>query len=92
MKRLTTILLVILSSCSISYKFNGASINYETTKTISVANFPIKAALVYPPLEELFTNSLKNAYTRQSEYKRLAAEETSNWKEKSRIMTSPRKP
>ena len=56
MKRLTTILLVILSSCSISYKFNGASINYETTKTISVANFPIKAALVYPPLEELFTN------------------------------------
>ena len=53
MKRLTTILLVILSSCSISYKFNGASINYETTKTISVANFPIKAALVYPPLEEL---------------------------------------
>ena len=66
MKRLTTILLVILSSCSISYKFNGASINYETTKTISVANFPIKAALVYPPLEELFTNSLKNAYTRQT--------------------------
>ena len=37
MKRLTTILLVILSSCGISYKFNGASINYETTKTISVA-------------------------------------------------------
>ena len=88
MKRLTTILLVILSSCSISYKFNGASINYETTKTISVANFPIKAALVYPPLEELFTNSLKNAYTRQT---RLA-EETYNWKEKSRTMTSPRKP
>lgn len=59
MKRLTTILLVILSSYSISYKFNGASINYETTKTISVANFPIKAALVYPPLEELFTNSFE---------------------------------
>ena len=92
MKRLTTILLVILSSCSISYKFNGASINYETTKTISVANFPIKAALVYPPLEELFTNSLKNAYTRQTRLQMVAAEETCNWKEKSRTMTSPRKP
>ena len=45
MKRLTTILLVILSSCSISYKFNGASINYETTKTISVANFPTPQAV-----------------------------------------------
>ncbi len=65
-KRLILIILVLLSSCSISYKFNGASINYDTTKTISVANFPIKAALVYPPLEELFTNELKNAYTRQT--------------------------
>ncbi len=64
---LITLLLVILSSCYFpSYKFNGASINYETTKTISVANFPIKAALVYPPLEEIFTNTLKNAYTRQT--------------------------
>ena len=66
MKRFVAILLVALTSCSISYKFNGASINYDTTKTISIANFPIKAALVYPPLEELFTNSLKNAYTRQT--------------------------
>lgn len=66
MKRFIAILLVALTSCSISYKFNGASINYDTTKTISIANFPIKAALVYPPLEELFTNSLKNAYTRQT--------------------------
>ena len=66
MKRIIAMLLVVLSSCSISYKFNGASINYDTTKTISIANFPIKAALVYPPLEELFTNSLKNAYTRQT--------------------------
>ncbi len=65
-KRLTLIILVLLSSCSISYKFNGASINYDTTKTISVANFPIKATLVYPPLEELFTNELKNSYTRQT--------------------------
>ena len=41
MKRIITMLLVVLSSCSISYKFNGASINYDTTKTISIANFPI---------------------------------------------------
>lgn len=58
--------LVILSACTISYRFNGASIDYNKTKTISVSNFPIKAALVYPPLEEVFVNALKNSYTRQT--------------------------
>ena len=64
MKRLTTILLVILSSCSISYKFNGASINYETTKTISVANFPIKAEITnYDLTPQAVT---ENAYASQT--------------------------
>lgn len=58
--------LVILSACTISYRFNGASIDYSKTKTISVSNFPIKAALVYQPLEEVFVNALKNSYTRQT--------------------------
>lgn len=66
MKKLLAILLILLTSCTISYKFNGASINYNLIKTISVSNFPIRAALVYPPLEEVFTNSLKDAYTRQT--------------------------
>lgn len=67
MKKLSAILLILLTSCTISYKFNGASIDYNLTKTISVSNFPIRAALVYPPLEEVFTNSLKDAYTRQTQ-------------------------
>ncbi len=66
MKKLFAILLLILTSCTISYKFNGASINYNVIKTISVSDFPIRAALVYPPLEETFTNALKDAYTRQT--------------------------
>lgn len=65
-KKLSAILLLLLTSCTISYKFNGASIDYNVIKTISVSNFPIRAALVYPPLEEIFTNSLKDAYTRQT--------------------------
>ena len=66
MKKLLAILLVMLTSCTISYKFNGASINYNLIKTISVSDFPIRAALVYPPLEEVFSNKLKDAYTRQT--------------------------
>ena len=66
MKKLLAILLVMLTSCTISYKFNGASINYNLIKTISVSDFPIRAALVYPPLEEVFSNKLKDAYARQT--------------------------
>lgn len=67
MKKLAACLIILmLSSCTISYKFNGASINYNLIKTISVSDFPIRAALVYPPLSEVFTNSLKDAYTQQT--------------------------
>lgn len=66
MKKFFAILLLALTSCTISYKFNGASINYNLIKTISISDFPIRAALVYPPLEEVFTNSLKDSYTRQT--------------------------
>lgn len=66
MKRLTILLLIILTSCTISYKFNGAAIDYNTTKTISVAEFPIRAALVYPPLCPAFNEALKDIYTRQT--------------------------
>lgn len=56
----------ILVSCSISYKFNGASIDYTRTKTITITDFPIRAALVYPPLAGRFNEDLKDIYTRQT--------------------------
>ena len=30
----------IMAACTVSYKFNGASINYDKVKTISFENFP----------------------------------------------------
>ena len=67
MKRLLTILLVAVcaTACTISYRFNGASIDYNVTKTITI-NDPIRAALVYPPLATTFNETLKDAYTRQT--------------------------
>lgn len=61
------ILAVILAaSCSISYKFNGASIDYTKTKSISISEFPNNAALVYPPLTTKFNNELNNIYASQT--------------------------
>ena len=57
---------VILLACTVSYKFNGASINYDKVKTISIADFPIKSAYVYQPLANKFNDDLKDIFTRQT--------------------------
>lgn len=60
------IFIVAVAACSISYRFNGASIDYTKTKTISIADFPIRATLVYPPLAAAFNEAMKDQYTRQT--------------------------
>lgn len=57
---------LLLSSCSLSYKFNGASIDYNLTKTIMISDFPNQAPLVYPPLEQRFNEELKDLFTRST--------------------------
>ena len=67
MKRLKLILLacllVLLASCSFKgYKFNGASIDYSKTKTIQIADFPIRSSYVWGPMGPLFNNRLKDQF------------------------------
>lgn len=59
-------LALIPSACTISYKLNGSAINYDIYKTIDISDFPIRAALVYPPLQSTFENELLNAVSRQT--------------------------
>lgn len=60
------VMLVALASCSISYKFNGSALNYDVYKTIHITEFPIRAALVYPPLQSTFENKLMDCISRQT--------------------------
>lgn len=55
-----------LAGCVPSYKFNGSAINYDVYKTIDISEFPIRAALVYPPLQQVFENKLLDTVTRQT--------------------------
>ena len=57
-----SIIAVIVTSCSVSYKFNGASIDYNTTKTIQIADFPIRSSYVWGPMASIFNNQLKDIY------------------------------
>lgn len=56
----------LLSACSVSYKFNGASINYDVIKTIQIDLFPIRSAYVWAPMKSLFNNELQDKYANQT--------------------------
>lgn len=63
-----------LVSCSVSYKFNGASIDYTKVKTISISDFPNRSVLVYPPLSQTFTEKLRDKFIRQTKLKMVSRE------------------
>lgn len=62
---------IMLVSCSISYKFNGASIDYNKTKTIQIDNFPIRSAYVWAPMQAIFQNKLTDLYASQTKLKQV---------------------
>lgn len=65
--------LLSLSGCSVSYKFNGASIDYTKTKTIQISDFPIRSSYVWTPMGPIFNNQLKDNFanhTRLQQVKR----------------------
>lgn len=59
---LLTVMMLLLVSCSVSYKFNGASIDYTKTKTIQITDFPIRSSYVWAPMASIFNNQLKDVF------------------------------
>ncbi len=62
----------LLAACSISYKFNGASIDYTKTKTIQIAQFPIRSAYVWAPMQAIFNNQLTDIFARQTKLRQVS--------------------
>ncbi len=58
--------LPLLSSCSISYKFTGTSLNYDKVKSISVDKFPLRSSYVWAPMESMFYNTLVDEYSKKT--------------------------
>ena len=59
---LLALTIVFAMSCSVSYKFNGASIDYSKTKTIQINDFPIRSSYVWGPMASIFNNQLKDIF------------------------------
>lgn len=66
----------LLGGCVPSYGLNGSAINYDIYKTIDVGEFPIRASLVYPPLQQTFENALLDAITRQTRLQEVDSNNT----------------
>ena len=62
---------MVLCACKVSYKFNGASIDYTKTKTIQIDNFPIRSAYVCAPMQSIFQNKLTDIFTSQTKLRQV---------------------
>ncbi len=63
---LLLLLPLLLPSCAISYKFNGANIDYSKTHSISIADFPNNAAMVNPSLSNDLSDAIRDLFQRQT--------------------------
>lgn len=70
-KLLLSLTVMLIAQACISYKFNGAALDYNKYKTVSYANFPIRAALVYPPLQQVFQNKLQDVVEQQTRLRQV---------------------
>lgn len=60
-----------LAACKISYKFNGASVDYAKVHTIQIADFPIRSAYVWGPMGPMFNNALKDIYANHTKLQQV---------------------
>ena len=65
------LMVLLLSACTISYRFNGASIDYTEIKTIQIDNFPIRSAYVWAPMQSIFQNKLTDVYANQTKLRQV---------------------
>lgn len=70
-----TLAAMVLPTACVSYTFNGAVLDYNIYKTVNVGNFPIRAALVYAPLQQTFELELTDYISRNT---RLQTIDTGN--------------
>ena len=67
---LPALLLLMLVSCTVSYKFTGASIDYTKVKTVSITQFQNRAAYQWAPMTSMLNEALNDAFVQQTKLSR----------------------
>ncbi|MBP5348321.1 MAG: LptE family protein [Bacteroidaceae bacterium] len=61
----------MVCGCTVSYKLNGASIDYNTIKTITIETFSNRAAYQWAPMAPMFNNTLSDRYNSQTKLRQV---------------------
>ncbi len=92
---LLSITSVVFTACKVSYKFNGASIDYNKVHTIQIADFPIRSAYVWGPMAPMFNNALKDVYANHTKLQQVkhggdlkVEGEITNYQQRNKSVTS----
>lgn len=67
----TLLTVVIITSCTVSYKFTGASIDYTKVKTVSFETFQNRAAYQWGPMATMFNESLNDIFVQQTKLQQV---------------------
>ncbi|MBO7192935.1 MAG: LptE family protein [Bacteroidaceae bacterium] len=67
----TLLLVTIVTGCTVSYKFTGASIDYTKVKTISLETFQNRAAYQWGPMATMFNESLNDIFVQQTKLQQV---------------------
>lgn len=57
---------MLMAACTVSYSFTGASIDYNTTKTITIEPFANRAAYQWAPMAPMLNTTLCDRYNNQT--------------------------
>lgn len=73
-RRLAAFLLVALLavSCTVSYKFTGASIDYTKVRTVSISPFQNRAAYQWAPMASMLDEAISDAFVQQTKLQQVA--------------------
>ena len=71
-KLLPVLLLLVVVSCTVSYKFTGASIDYTRVKTISITQFQNRAPYQWAPMTTMLNEALNDAFVQQTKLQQVA--------------------
>lgn len=63
------VLMLLITACTVSYKFTGTSINYDLIKTIQIDKIANRAPYGWAPMEAMFNNELQDLYASQTRLK-----------------------
>ena len=65
------LILLVVAGCTVSYKFTGASIDYNKVKTVSMKQFQNRAPYQWAPMAAMFNEELNDAFVQQTKLQQV---------------------